>query len=67
MMETMGYSYEKALEYAAQLGDVDAILNSKAETPEDIKKRTQALKAMALQYGAAAEEIKIFRTKSLLT
>lgn len=58
MMETMGYSYEKALEYAAQLGDVNAILNSKAETPEDIKKRTQALKAMALQYGAAAEEIK---------
>lgn len=58
MMETMGYSYEKALEYAAQLGDVNAILNSKAETTEDIKKRTQALKAMALQYGAAAEEIK---------
>lgn len=58
MMETMGYSYDKALEYAAQLGDVNAILNSKAETPEDIKKRTQALKAMALQYGAAAEEIK---------
>lgn len=57
MMETMGYSYEKALEYAAQLGDVEAILNSKAETPEDIKKRTQALKAMALQYGATAEEI----------
>lgn len=58
MMETMGYSYDKPLEYAAQLGDVNAILNSKAETPEDIKKRTQALKAMALQYGAAAEEIK---------
>ena len=58
MMKTMGYSYDKALEYAAQLGDVNAILNSKAETPEDIKKRTQALKAMALQYGAAAEEIK---------
>lgn len=53
MMETMGYSYEKALEYAAQLGDVNAILISTA--PEDEK--TKALKAMALQYGAAAEEI----------
>lgn len=57
MMETMGYSYDKALEYAAQLGDVTAILNSKAKTPEEVKKRTQALKAMALQYGATAEEI----------
>lgn len=57
MMETMGYSYDKALEYAAQLGDVTAILNSKAQTPEEVKKRTQALKAMALQYGATAEEI----------
>lgn len=57
MMETMGYSYDKALEYAAQLGDVNAILNSKAKTPEEVKKRTQALKAMALQYGATAEEI----------
>lgn len=57
MMETMGYSYDKALEYAAQLGDVSAILNSKAKTPEEVKKRTQALKAMALQYGATAEEI----------
>lgn len=54
MMETMGYSYDKALEYAAQLGNVDAILNSTA--PED--KKRKALKAMALQYGAAAEEIK---------
>lgn len=57
MMKTMGYTYEKALEYAAQLGDVEAILKSKAKTPEDAKKRTQALKAMALQYGATAEEI----------
>jgi TP901 family phage tail tape measure protein len=57
MMETMGYSYDKALGYAAQLGDVTAILNSKAQTPEEEKKRTQALKAMALQYGATAEEI----------
>lgn len=57
MMETMGYSYDKALEYAAQLGDVNAILNSKAKTPEEVKKRTQALKAMALQYGATAEEV----------
>lgn len=53
MMDALGYSYEKALEYAAQLGDVNAILNSTA--PEDEK--TKALKAMALQYGAAAEEI----------
>lgn len=53
MMEDMGYSYEKALEYAAQLGDVNAIL---ASTAGDDKK-TQALKAMALQYGATAEEI----------
>ena len=53
MMDALGYSYEKALEYAAQLGNVDAILNSTA--PEDEK--TKALKAMALQYGAAAEEI----------
>lgn len=57
MMDTMGYTYDKALEYAAQLGDVTAILNSKAKTPEEVKKRTQALKAMALQYGATAEEI----------
>lgn len=57
MMETMGYTYEKALEYAAQLGDVEAILKSKAKTSEDAKKKTQALKAMALQYGATAEEI----------
>ena len=53
MMDALGYSYEKALEYAAQLGDVNAILTSTA--PEDEK--TKALKAMALQYGAAAEEI----------
>lgn len=53
MMDALGYSYKKALEYAAQLGDVNAILNSTA--PEDEK--TKALKAMALQYGAAAEEI----------
>lgn len=57
MMDTMGYTYDKAIEYAAQLGDVTAILNSKAKTPEEVKKRTQALKAMALQYGATAEEI----------
>lgn len=57
MMETMGYTYDKALEYAAQLGDVTAILNSEAKTPEEVKKRTQALKAMALQYGATAEEV----------
>lgn len=65
MMKTMGYSYEKALEYAAQLGDVNAILNSEAKTPEDIKKKTQALKAMALQYGAAAEEIKELSNEEL--
>lgn len=53
MMEDMGYSYEKALEYAAQLGDVNAILTSTAGD----NKKTQALKAMALQYGATAEEI----------
>lgn len=53
MMDALGYSYEKALEYAAQLGDVNVILTSTA--PEDEK--TKALKAMALQYGAAAEEI----------
>ena len=53
MMEDMGYSYEKALEYAAQLGDVNAILTSTAGDD----KKTQALKAMALQYGATAEEI----------
>lgn len=41
MMETTGYSYDKALEYAAQLGDVNAILNSTA--PEE--KKTKALKA----------------------
>lgn len=57
MMDTMGYTYDKAIEYAAQLGDVTTILNSKAKTPEEVKKRTQALKAMALQYGATAEEI----------
>ena len=61
MMETMGYSYEKALEYAAQLGDVNAILNSTA--PEE--KKTKALKAMALQYGAAAEEIKNLSNEEL--
>ena len=61
MMETMGYSYEKALEYAAQLGDVNAILNSTA--PEE--KKTQALKAMALQYGAAAEEIRNLSNEEL--
>lgn len=65
MMETMGYSYDKALEYAAQLGDVNAILNSKTKTPEDEKKKTQALKAMALQYGAAAEEIKNLSNEEL--
>lgn len=61
MMETMGYSYEKALEYAAQLDDVNAILNSTA--PEE--KKTKALKAMALQYGAAAEEIKNLSNEEL--
>lgn len=61
MVETMGYSYEKALEYAAQLGDVNAILNSTA--PEE--KKTKALKAMALQYGAAAEEIKNLSNEEL--
>ena len=61
MMETMGYSYEKALEYAAQLGDVNTILNSTA--PEEEK--TKALKAMALQYGAAAEEIKNLSNEEL--
>ena len=61
MMETMGYSYDKALEYAAQLGDVNAILNSTA--PEE--KKTKALKAMALQYGAAAEEIKNLSNEEL--
>lgn len=61
MMETMGYSYEKALEYAAQLGDVNAILNSTA--PEE--KKTKALKAMALQYGAAAEEIRNLSNEEL--
>lgn len=61
MMETMGYSYDKALEYAAQLGDVNAILNSTA--PEE--KKTKALKAMALQYGAAAEEIKDLSNEEL--
>ena len=65
MMETMGYSYDKALEYAAQLGDVNAILNSKAKTPEEEKKKTQALKAMALQYGAAAEEVKELSNEEL--
>lgn len=53
MMKDLGYSYEKALEYAAQLGNVNAIL---ASTAGDDKK-TQALKAMALQYGATAEEV----------
>lgn len=61
MMETMGYSYDKALEYAAQLGNVDAILNSTA--PED--KKRKALKAMALQYGTAAEEIKELSNEEL--
>lgn len=61
MMETTGYSYDKALEYAAQLGDVNAILNSTA--PEE--KKTKALKAMALQYGAAAEEIKNLSNEEL--
>lgn len=61
MLETMGYSYDKALEYAAQLGDVNAILNSTA--PEE--KKTKALKAMALQYGAAAEEIKELSNEEL--
>lgn len=61
MMETMGYSYEKALEYAAQLGDVNAILNSTASE----EKKTKALKAMALQYGAAAEEIKNLSNEEL--
>lgn len=65
MMETIGYSYDKALEYAAQLGDVNAILNSKAKTPEEEKKKTQALKAMALQYGAAAEEVKELSNEEL--
>lgn len=65
MMETMGYTYDKALEYAAQLGDVNAILNSKAKTPEEEKKKTQALKAMALQYGAAAEEVKELSNEEL--
>lgn len=53
MMDALGYSYDKALEYAAQLGDVNAILTSAASDD----KKTKALKAMALQYGAAAEEI----------
>lgn len=53
MMNALGYSYDKALEYAAQLGDVNAILTSTASDD----KKTKALKAMALQYGAAAEEI----------
>lgn len=61
MMETMGYSYDKALEYAAQLGDVNAILNSTASE----EKKTKALKAMALQYGAAAEEIKELSNEEL--
>lgn len=61
MMETMGYSYDKALEYAAQLGDVNAILNSTASDD----KKTKALKAMALQYGAAAEEIKELSNEEL--
>ncbi len=61
MLETMGYSYDKALEYVAQLGNVDAILNSTA--PED--KKRKALKAMALQYGAAAEEIKELSNEEL--
>lgn len=53
MMDTLGYTYEKALEYAAQLGDTNAVLSSTA----DPKEKTKALKAMALQYGATAEEI----------
>lgn len=53
MMDALGYSYDKALEYAAQLDDVNAILTSTASDD----KKTKALKAMALQYGAAAEEI----------
>lgn len=53
MMDALGYSYDKALEYAAQLGDVNAILTSTASDD----KKTKALKATALQYGAAAEEI----------
>ena len=53
MMDALGYSYDKAFEYAAQLGDVNAILTSTASDD----KKTKALKAMALQYGAAAEEI----------
>lgn len=61
MMKTMGYSYEKALEYAAQLGDVNAILNSTASDD----KKTKALKAMALQYGAAAEEIRNLSNEEL--
>lgn len=61
MLKTMGYSYDKALEYAAQLGDVNAILNSTA--PEE--KKTKALKAMALQYGAVAEEIKNLSNEEL--
>lgn len=61
MMETMGYSYDKALEYAAQLGDVNAILNSTASDD----KKTKALKAMALQYGAVAEEIKELSNEEL--
>lgn len=61
MMETMGYSYEKALEYAAQLGDVNAILNSTASDD----KKTKALKAMALQYGAAAEELQNLTNEEL--
>lgn len=61
MMKTMGYSYDKALEYAAQLGDVNAILTSTA--PDD--KKTKALKAMALQYGAAAEELRNLTNEEL--
>lgn len=61
MMKTMGYSYEKALEYAAQLGDVNAILNSTASDD----KKTKALKAMALQYGAAAEELQNLTNEQL--
>ena len=61
MMKTMGYSYEKALEYAAQLGDVNAILNSTASDD----KKTKALKAMALQYGAAAEELQNLTNEEL--
>lgn len=53
MMDALGYSYDKALEYAAQLGDVNAILTSTASDD----KKTKALKAMALQYGAASEEV----------